>query len=156
MRGFPFGAEGLDGGADSESVFGGDLKLLAIEVKAAVFDAIGDAAIGGRADAGELGDVEVALAELVEVTNEFVGLGAADAEVALGVFVPGEAEGLKGAGVAGLLEAMRLGGGTMTGDDGEGLLVAGPRAGIGEFGRWHDEFGFLPRSSWSENYKKFV
>ena len=32
----------------------------------------------------------------------------------------------------------------MAGDDGEGLLVAGPRAGIGEFGSWHGEFRFFP------------
>ena len=86
-----FRAEGVNGGADPGSVFGGDLKLFAIEVQAAVSDAIGDAAIGGGADASELGDVEVALAELVETVNEVVGLGTADAEMALGVLVPGEA-----------------------------------------------------------------
>jgi hypothetical protein len=32
----------------------------------------------------------------------------------------------------------------MAGDDGERLLVAGPRAGIGGFGSWHGEFGFFP------------
>ena len=144
LRGFPFGAEGLNGGADFWRIFGSDLKLFAIEMQAAVSDAVGDAAIGGRADAGDLGDVEVALAELVEPANQVISLSAADAEVALGVLVPGEAEWLKGVGVAGLLEAVGLGGGTMTGDDGEGLLVAGPRAGIGEFGSWHGEFGFSP------------
>jgi hypothetical protein len=144
LRWFPFGAEGVNGGADFGSVFGGDLKLFAIEVQAAVFDAIGDAAIGGGANAGELGDMEVALAELVETANEVVGLGTADAEVALGVLVPGEAKRLKGAGIAGLFEAVGLSGGTMAGDDGEGLLVAGPRAGIGEFGSWHGEFRFFP------------
>jgi hypothetical protein len=65
--------------------------------------------------------------------------------MALGVLVPVEAKRLKGAGVAGLFEAMGLGGGTMTGDDGECLLVAGPGAGIGEFGSWHGDFRFPAR-----------
>ena len=55
---------------------------------------------------------------------------AADAGVAAAELVPGEALALVAAGVLHLLEGERLGGGAFAGDQGEGLLAAGPGAHI--------------------------
>ena len=145
-----FPAEVLDAGADFGDVLRGDGDVLAIELDGFLVDAIGDAPIELGRDAGDVAKPVVDFAELLEIANQLICVGAADAGMLGAELVPGQAEFLIGAGAADFAEALSARGGALAFDGGEGLLAADPGAGLDVILRIRERFvggGFHNRFS---------
>ena len=132
--------QGVNGNANPAGIGRNELNFLAIDLEGFIVDVGGDAAVVAGRDAGDFGEAEVRVAELGVLADEAIGMGAADAGVIFAEFLPGEAEVVEYFGIANLFEALSARGGATAGDDGEGLLEAGPGAEIDLFLRIHSRF----------------
>jgi hypothetical protein len=113
LRATTLGTARADETADDGGVFGNDGYLPAVDLDAVVHHVAGDLAVIFGGDTGQ-----------AELTDDALGVDAADAGVLLEEVVPGQAEFLVGTRFFHLVEGERLSGGAFLGDDGQGLLAA--------------------------------
>jgi hypothetical protein len=146
-------AQALDGGADLGSIFRNQRELLALEFEdvAAVAGnhVTGDLLEGFGRDAGDFGEAEIGVAELIVLQDEVIGVAATDVSVVVAELFPGEAEVIEHVGIADLFEARGAGGATAD-DDGEGILETGPGAEITLFFATHGVFSHRSMRDWEK------
>ena len=137
-------AERVNGGANPGGIFGNEREFFAIDFEGvgavAGNDATGDLPEGLGRDAGDFGEAEVRVAELIVLLDEVIGVAAAEAGAIGAELVPGEAEVIEDAGIADVFETLGAGGGATAGDGGEGVLEASPGAEITVFFAIHRRF----------------
>ena len=103
-------AQGVNGGANAVGVGGDQGEFFAIDLNGFAVDARDNLPVHAGRDAGDFGEPEVGVAELGVLTNEAVGMRAADTGILFAEFVPGEAEVVENLRIADLLEALSAGG----------------------------------------------
>ena len=130
-------AQRLNGSANTAGIGRSEREFLAIDLDGFAIDVGGNLAVGAGGDAGYFRETEVGVAELGVLTDEAIGVLAADAGIFLAKFVPGEAEVVEHFGIADLAETLSAGSRATAGDDGEGLLESDPGAEIDLFLRVH-------------------
>jgi len=111
---------------DAAGVFRRKGNGTSVELDPVLPNSVGDEAVGFRRDADDLAQVEVVGTELVEVLNEPVSLGPAEAEVAGTEVRPIRGPCPKELVVANLAEALDVGGRAAAGDEAECLPSAEP------------------------------
>jgi len=126
LLGFELRAEGSDVGADAGGVGLGDGDVFAIDADGFGVDGGSEFSVVGRGDAGDAGEFEISGAELIELLDDSVGGGAADAEVFGAKLLPGSAKLLVNFRFTYLFQALRLGSGAFGCDQGKRLLTADP------------------------------
>jgi hypothetical protein len=145
-----------DGFAEFGGILGDDADGRAIDDEAILADSGLDDGVLLDGEAEELGEFEVGGAEAVEESDEAVGVAAGDGEV-------GAAEGLPGWGareveflVVNAAEELGVGGGTTSGDGGEGAALAEETAEVDGLAGIGGELRFVHRCSRARERDKFV
>jgi hypothetical protein len=113
-----------DGFEDLGGVLGDEADGFAIDDDAVFADGGLDGEILPGRDTDELGEFEVDGAEAVEEGDEAVGVASADGEVGAAETLPGFGEGAVELLVVDAAEELGVGGGTTSGDGGEGAALA--------------------------------
>src|SRR5207248_2342552 len=106
---------------DNGDHFALDLDLLPLDFRRYL-------AVGFGRDTHDLGETEVSGAELFEVVDEFVDALFGESDMLEAEVLPAQVGGLVSAGVADLLQALRLSDEGVVGDHAEGLSPADPRS----------------------------
>jgi hypothetical protein len=119
-------AQSVDGSLDSSGVIWGDGNLLTLEFECAIYDSRLDFAVGSGGDGDDVCELKVGRAELGELANKAVSMGAADTGLLGTKLIPGEVEGLVGFRLAHMLKAGDTSGRTMMREHVESLLPAYP------------------------------
>jgi hypothetical protein len=101
---------------------------MAVELQRVVLDGRPEGAEFGSGDFQDFGQVEIGVAEFVEVVDDTIGGLVAETGVSGAKFFPGQAQGAIELLVTDFTKRVRIGGGATVGDPCQGLMPAQPLA----------------------------